>query len=273
MTFENDSDHFDQHFLIDRKVIKTFIDNANISGNDVIVEIGPGKGNITELLAKRAKKVYSIELDRRLKPFLDVLEEKYSNLKIIYGNVLDMELPKCNKIVTSLPYSIIEPFINKVKDINCDEIVMIIGNNFANNVVNNKITRLSLLTNCYFKANKIMDILPESFSPQPRTLSSIIVLKPLSVQEISSFDLLIYRFMFYYKDKKVKNALLESLIKVYLLEYNNIITKRVSKSIIEKLNISDSIMNKTFETCSNIELVEICDKIEGYDFKRNNIFE
>lgn len=254
MEFINDSDHFDQHFLKDNKIIETFINECNLSSEDTVVEIGPGKGNISSEIAKRVAKLYCIELDERLKPFLDKLVLENNNVEIIWGSALDVHIPTCNKIITCLPYSIVEPFIHKISYCKFDEAIMITGERFASNVVNKETNMLSLYTNCYFESEKVLDILPEAFEPAPRVLSSIIKLKPIKEEDIKDFNLLFFRYMFFFKGKKIKNALVESLIKIYNTRYNEVLTQKNSKEIINNLNIDESILGKTFETCSNDEL-------------------
>ena len=138
MNFVNDSNYFDQHFLIDNEIIMTFIKSAKLNKKDIVVEIGPGKGNISKLIANRVKKLYCIELDCRLKPYLSKLEKQFKNVEIIYDNALTVNLPICNKIVTSVPYSIIEPLINKLIHYHID-IYMIMGKKYVDNVINNQI--------------------------------------------------------------------------------------------------------------------------------------
>ena len=110
--FINETDKLDQHFLFDEEVINKFINFCDLKDTNVVVEVGPGEGNITRLLCEKSKQVIAIEKDLRLKGKLDILEKEYDNLQVIYGNVLDTYIPECDKIITSLPYSIIEPFIN-----------------------------------------------------------------------------------------------------------------------------------------------------------------
>ena len=259
MEFVNETDKLDQHFLIDEKVIQKFIESAELKESDIVVEVGPGKGNISSLIVSKVKKLYLIEKDERLKHFLNKLL-RYDNVEIIYDSVLDTFIPKCDKIITSLPYSIIEPFIYKI--IKCDfkEIIMITGNKYADNVISNKITKLSLLTNCFFKATKIMDILPESFNPKPRVLSSMIKLVKISENDLSDI-LIIFRNLFFYGDKKLKNALMESLIRLNYLKGNNL-TKKEAKEIIAKVNLSEEILSKEFNIVSNEELALIYAEIE-----------
>lgn len=267
--FENNTDKFDQHFLIDKYTIETFIKEANLSKEDVVVEIGPGKGQITSLIAPRVKKLVCIELDKRLEQYLKKIQNKYKNIDIIYGNVLEEYIPECNKIVTSLPYSIIEPFINKLLKCKFDEIIMIIGKKYADAVVNNELSKLSLLTNCYFKTKYIMDIPPEYFNPSPRVMSAMIKLIPIKENQIVDFNILVFRFLFYYRDKKVKNALIESLIRSFEIK-NNPITKKTSKDIISSFELEEELLNKLFSTCSNNELAKLDRALKKIKIKGDN---
>lgn len=257
MFFENNTDFFDQHFLINESIIQKFINEANLTKDDIVVEVGPGKGQISQLIAKKVKKLYCIELDERLKPFLKRISDNNPNVEIIFGSILDLEIPKCTKIVTSLPYSIVEPFINKLISCEFEEALMITGAKFANNVIKKNINKLSILTNCYFSSHKIMDIIPESFKPAPRVMSSMIRLVPIKKEEIDLFELSIFRYMFYFKDKKVKNGLSESLIKFCEDKYQKKLSKRNSAKLIDILSLSNIVSDKKFEICSNGELKEI----------------
>lgn len=270
--FQNDTDHFDQHFLINNDIISTFIKESHLSKKDVVVEIGPGKGQITTLIAPKVKHLTCIELDTKLKPYLEELKKKNKNIDIIYGSALDIFIPDCNKIITSLPYSIIEPFINKLIRCKFDEIIMITGKKYADGVINKDMNKLSLITNCYFKSEYIMDITPDSFMPAPRVMSSMIRLIPKSIEEIEDFNTLMFRFMFYFNDKKVKNALIESLIRVGERK-GYTITQRISKQIINSINIDNELSSKVFSTCSNKELLEINNIINEIEILKDKELE
>lgn len=246
--FKNNPDELDQHFLIDKDVINSFIKVCNLSKDDVVLEIGPGDGTLTKLIAPKVKKMYVIEKDIRLKPYLD----KINNIDVTYGSCLDVPFPKVDKIITSLPYSIIEPFIYKVIHQDFNELYMIMGKNYCDSVINNKITNLSLLTNIYFDVYKYFDIYPDSFNPKPRVVSSLV--KLTFKDKLNEKDM-IFRNMYKLNDKLVKNALMESLIIVKGL------TKRESKENISKLNINAEILNKKFCMISNEELKNLYDKL------------
>ena len=262
MEFVNETDKFDQHFLVDKEIINKFIFEANLSKDDIIVEVGPGKGTISELIAPKVKKLYLIEIDRRLEKFLNKIKSKHKNIEIIYENVLDTYIPKCNKIVTSLPYSIIEPFINKIIKCDFNEILMITGNNYAKNVIEKKINKLSLLTNCFFKTQKIIDIVPESFNPKPRVLSSMLKLIPISEKDLNN-ELILFRNLYFYSDKKLKNALVESFIRLYYLHNKNL-TQKEAKQILNIISLDNRVLDKKFSEISNDELKVLYEKCTDY---------
>ena len=253
--FENDTDFLDQHFLIDEKIINDFVNYAMINKDDYVVEIGPGKGNVTKLLLEKAKQVTVIELDERLIPYLLELKKKYDNLEIIHGNVLDAYIPDCDKIITSLPYSIIEPFINKVIKCNFKTLTMIMGSTYIEEVMNKSNNKLALLTNSFFNVEKLEDIEPSSFEPQPRTLSGIIKLSPVKLNKIKDKKRFIIRQLFFYRDMKIKNALKEAII-----SYDNC-SQREAKEKINELNIEEDILEDKMETISNEKLDKLVDYI------------
>lgn len=249
MDFINDSDYLDQHFLVDQDVINSFIALANFQKDDEVVEIGPGEGTLTKIIAPLVKNLTCIEKDLRLKPYLEAIP----NITVIYGDVIETDIPNCNKIITALPYSIIEPFIYKVRHLNFDELYMIMGSTYVNSVINKELNNLSLLTNVYFNLTKIEDIPKECFSPMPKTMSSMVKLIPK--KEFTKLELL-FKNIYELNHKKTKNALVEGLIRV------NNITQKESKLFVKKLNIKESILDKEFNLISNEELKELYQKLK-----------
>lgn len=253
MEFENDTDYLDQHFLVDRKVINEFIDAANLGILDNVVEIGPGKCEISEIIARRVKHLTCIEIDRNLEPFINVLMDKCNNVDVIYGNALNAYIEPCDKIVSCLPYSITEPFIEKLLRCDFKECTLIVGKRYADNVINKSLTKLALLTNSFFDVEKIDDITPDAFNPSPRVMSSIIKLYPVKRESIkNSFKRFVFREMFFYRDRKLKNNLMEALIE-FAKAHDQKLTKRESKSVINEYNIPKEILEKQIENLSNEE--------------------
>lgn len=260
MSFIQNPNEFDQHFLVDEDVLNSFVKSANINKNDIVLEIGPGNGCVTKKISKYAKDVICIEIDENLKPYLDKITMSLPNVNIIYGNVLDINMPKHDKIVTSLPYSIIEPLIYRLSSFDNEDITMIMGKKYVDSVINNDITMLSLLTNCYFNATKFFDITPDAFDPKPRVMSAVINLKSKSINEINEPILIVFRWMFYYKDKKNRNALVESLIRYSEQCCSELLTQRVCKDLIKDIN--QKILEEKFEVTSNDNLKELYSGVE-----------
>lgn len=251
--FKNDTNYLDQHFLIDKAIINTFIDEANLSVNETVVEIGPGKCVLSDVIARRSKHLTCIELDKNLEPYLNVLKDKHENVDVIYGNALEAYIPECDKILSALPYSITEPFIEKLIRCNFKECLLIVGKRFADAVVDEKITKLALLTNSFFRAEKVIDIAPDAFAPMPRVMSSIIRLKPIKREELNySYKKFIFRELFFHRDKKLKNNLMEAMIEFVKL-HDKQLTKKESKAMIEGFNIPEETLNKRIENLSNEE--------------------
>ena len=241
--FKNNIINYNQHFLIDQNIINKYLKLLNIKPNDVVVEIGAGKGVLTNYLKDVAKKLYVIEIDKRLKEYLD----KIDNITVIYDNVLNVDIPSCDKIVTSLPYNIIEPFTKKLINTNFKELYMLIGSNYVDDVLNNNINKLSIITNSYFNLTKLLEVLPSSFDIPPHTLSYVVKLEKKDFNSLSDIYK-IYNLLYYYQDKKIKNSLKEALIKVYDL------TQKEAKNMISKLNIPEDILETKFEIISNEDL-------------------
>lgn len=111
---------FGQNFLIDGHVLDKIIDGAGVTKDDMVLEIGPGIGTMTQYLAEAAGKVVAVEIDRNLLPILQETLADYDNVKVIHADVLSLDLEKLVqeenggrpiKVVANLPYYITTPII------------------------------------------------------------------------------------------------------------------------------------------------------------------
>jgi len=107
-----------QHFLIDRNILNKIIQTANIGKEDVVLEIGPGLGEMTAGLSKKAKKVIAVEIDSRLVGILQNKMKDYPNVEVIKGDILKLEFNELLhrekvpvKVVANLPYQISTPLL------------------------------------------------------------------------------------------------------------------------------------------------------------------
>ena len=111
---------YGQNFLVDTHVLEKIMDAAQITGEDCVVEIGPGIGTMTQYLAERAGSVVAVEIDKNLIPILQETLSEYDNVTIINEDILKVDLNRIVeeknggrpvKVVANLPYYITTPII------------------------------------------------------------------------------------------------------------------------------------------------------------------
>ncbi|MEM4259926.1 MAG: rRNA adenine N-6-methyltransferase family protein [Candidatus Woesearchaeota archaeon] len=225
--------NIDQHFMINKTAIKTLVINAQLKNNDVVLEIGFGKGNLTELLAKKCF-VIAVDIDTSFN-FVN------NNVKVIHGNILNLiDGLKFNKIVSNIPYSISEPLLWKT--LGRDEIermVLTYGINFAK-IITNKDNKLGIIANCFYETKIIKILSKRYFVPEPRTDSAIVVFK--KKQKFNELEKIIVELV-KQKDKKIKNA----FEKIFIGKLTKKEVKRKLKNIKNKKIIENNIMRLSNE--------------------------
>ena len=100
---------YGQHFLRDPNILEVIARLADLTPDDVVLEIGPGQGVLTRYLAARVRRVHAIEIDRALEPTLGDLGE---NVDVVFGDALKLALPQdATKLVANLPYNVATPLV------------------------------------------------------------------------------------------------------------------------------------------------------------------
>lgn len=167
-----------QNFLINREPLDQIIEAANITDQDIIVEVGPGLGVLTQELCKKAKKVISIELDSYMIPILKENLKGYQNLEVINANALDFEPPENYKVVANIPYYITSPLINhflqrKNKPIS---LTLLVQYEVAQKIckIEPDMTVLSLQVALYAQPTVIAKVKANNFYPAPKVDSAVI---------------------------------------------------------------------------------------------------
>lgn len=107
-----------QNFLYDRSILERIVSSAGLTGNDTVVEIGPGPGTLTRVLAGKAGKVLAVELDERLYEKLKAELAGYMNVELIHGDALKFPFEEIGhfKVVSNIPYYITTPVIFRLLD-------------------------------------------------------------------------------------------------------------------------------------------------------------
>ncbi|MCH5260999.1 MAG: 23S ribosomal RNA methyltransferase Erm [Lachnospiraceae bacterium] len=110
---------YSQNFITDRKLINRIVHLSNIDKNDTVLEIGTGKGHLTEALCREGRFVYSVEIDRRLYESTREKLSRYSNLNLIHGDFLNYSLPKKGdyKVYANIPYFITTQIVEKLTQV------------------------------------------------------------------------------------------------------------------------------------------------------------
>ncbi len=179
-----------QNFLIDKNIIKIIAELGNISNEDIVLEVGPGTGNLTEeILYKKPKKLAVIEKDKAM---VEILKKKFKEkIDIINSDMLDFSYENNFKkkiiIFGNLPYNISTKILSKwvkIKKLDkyCKKFILMFQKEVADRIVaevNSKnYSRLTIISNWKLDIKKIMDINPKSFTPIPKVESTILTLKP-----------------------------------------------------------------------------------------------
>ncbi len=174
-----------QNFLKDREVLKEITKAAEIQPDDIILEIGPGFGILTEELTKKAKKVIAIEKDERLVKILKEKFKDFKNIEIIQGDVLkltteNLQLTTNYKVVANLPYYITSPVIRKFLETENPPklMVLMVQKEVAQRICSKppKMSLLSIACQLYSKPKIVKIIKKDCFWPKPKVDSAIIKL-------------------------------------------------------------------------------------------------
>jgi 16S rRNA (adenine1518-N6/adenine1519-N6)-dimethyltransferase len=104
-----------QHFLVDENILGVIGRLAELAGEDVVLEVGPGLGILTRYLADRVRRVHAVELDQGLEPHLSAALQGRRNVDVVFGDALRLELaaldPPPTKLVANLPYNVATPLV------------------------------------------------------------------------------------------------------------------------------------------------------------------
>lgn len=199
--------NFGQNFLVDERVLDKIVNAADINKNDLVIEVGPGIGTLTQAMAKRAGKVVSVEIDKTLVPILGELLEDYNNVEIINEDILKVDIneiiakhPRMSvKMAANLPYNITTPIIMGIleKHIPMESLTVMIQKEVAYRMNAKPSTKdygsLSLVTQYYCEPYLVANVPQNCFMPRPNVDSAVIRLNILKEPKIKVSD---EQFMF-----------------------------------------------------------------------------
>lgn len=192
-----------QNFLIDDNILKKIVGAANINSQDLVLEIGPGIGTLTRELAARARKVATVEIDKRLLSILEETLADFSNVTVIHGDILKINLTQLVhnlfddlsfKVVANLPYYITTPIIMGIleRGVPFESITVLVQREVAERMVaspgNKDYGALSVAVQ-YYTVPRVVGKVPASvFIPPPKVDSMIITLEKRSEPSVHVED-------------------------------------------------------------------------------------
>lgn len=183
---------FGQNFLIDTHVLEKIISEAGITKEDMVLEIGPGIGTMTQYLCENAREVVAVEIDKALIPILMDTLADYDNITVINEDILKVDINqlvqeknggKAIKVVANLPYYITTPIVMGLfeKKVNVDSITVMVQKEVAQRMKAEPGTKdygaLSLAVQYYALPEVVANVPPNCFMPRPSVSSAVIRMK------------------------------------------------------------------------------------------------
>lgn len=195
--------NFGQNFLIDSNVLENIVEAAGIGPDDCVLEIGPGIGSLTQVLAEYARQVVAVEIDTTLIPILRQTLAGYTNVEIINQDILKTDINaiiqekndgRPIKVVANLPYYITTPIIMDLleRERHVGSITVMVQKEVAERMQAGPKTKdygsLSIAVQYYCDAQLDMVVQPSCFMPKPKVASAVITLKVLPERKVKTKD-------------------------------------------------------------------------------------
>ena len=214
-----------QNFLISRWVPEQIAEDAGVDSTAGVLEIGPGIGPLTQQLCLRAGKVCAVELDTRLKPILDMTVGEFSNLEILWDDVLNRDVAALVKekfaglrpmACANLPYYITSPILTALLEAECfDSVTVMVQKEVAQRIAAKPGTAdysaFTVFCRYYAQPEILFDVPAGCFLPQPKVTSAVISLHVRKERpwDIANPDIFfrVVRSSFAMRRKKLSNGL------------------------------------------------------------------
>jgi len=251
-----------QNFLVDNIILNLIVDLGEITSDDIVLEVGPGTGNLTQkILKKKPNKLIVVEKDKNLSI---ILKKKFSNeIEIINDDILNYDQSSLYKkkiiIFGNLPYNISTQILTmwiKINNLNnfCKKFILMFQKEVADRILaefNSKnYGRISIISSWKMEIERIIDIDPNSFFPRPKIKSSLLVFKPKEK---------------YFKLKNAKN--LEHITNIFFNQRRKMIKQPLKFLFKDYEKVADDLsldLNLRPQNLSNLTYYKICSYYENH---------
>lgn len=244
---------FGQNFLKDVRIVEKIADVASITKDDLVIEVGPGRGILTEQLALRAKNILAYEIDKELETDLNRLKKQYNNIDIIFDDFINRDISidiknySYNNIyfVSNVPYYITTPILMKLmdSDIKFSKIVMMIqkevGDRFSAKEGSKEYGSITVYLNYFYDIKKEFIVNRKEFIPVPNVDSVVVSFsRKENLLELENKELFfkLVRDSFRFKRKTIKNNLFDynlDIIEKVLISNGYSLTSRAEQLPLE----------------------------------------
>ena len=212
---------YGQNFLMDKNILDKISSSICPGKNDLIIEIGPGSGNLTKRLKEYKANLVCFEIDKSLDKYLNLLED--DKTKVVYEDFINVNLEEFVKnynyeniyVIANIPYYITTPIIEKItfSNIKVKSLLLMVQKEVADRLSSTNGNReygyITVLLNAFYNINKLFNVNRNSFYPVPNVDSAIIKLdsKECNLLDFEKFNKLI-KNAFRFKRKTLKNNLI-----------------------------------------------------------------
>ena len=245
-----------QNFLIAGWVPEQIAEDSGVDSSVGVLEIGPGIGPLTQQLCLRAGKVCAVELDERLKPILDVTVGEFSNLEIIWSDVLKQDVKALVEqkfaglrpmACANLPYYITSPILSALLEAECFEAVTVmvqkeVAQRIAAKPGTADYSAFTVFCQFYAEPELLFDVPAHCFMPQPKVTSAVITLRvrkelPWEVEDKDIFFRTV-RASFAMRRKKLQNGLAAGFLEL---------GKQGAGEVIAACGLSENVRGETLD--------------------------
>lgn len=260
---------FSQNFLVNLGAARRIVEALNLSGSEIVLEIGAGQGVLTQFLAEKAKKVYAVELDRGLVELLTKKFAQAENVQIISADILKVRLedyvsiPNKIKIVGNLPYQITSPVLDWI--VNQREFielaVVTVQKEVAQRICAKPGTRewspLSIFCRVYFRPKVLLTLSAGSFFPAPKVQSAVVRLLISDELVLKPED----QKVFFNLIQRIFSARRKTLLKT--LSHKEGLPRNETEKVLERVGLNSQTRGETLTILELLRLAEGLKQIAG----------
>lgn len=181
-----------QNMLKSKLVVKNIVDNGEPHAGDVILEIGPGVGNMTQEMISRGCNVIAVEKDPRMVVELNKRFQNNKQIRIVNADILQVDLPPFDLCISNIPYNISSAIVFKLLKYPFRRAVLMVQKEFAERIVSRPGSenwgRLAINAQLFANVRQVMSVSRKNFVPAPKVDSAVITIQPRENRPNINFD-------------------------------------------------------------------------------------